>query len=530
VIGLAVVALVALAPAPVVAATPVRYDDHVVVTAWVDDEAELALLTRYAQQIWTERPGPGVVEALVSPWGMQRLATTAIEHQVRTSDVQGAIDRERERLAARPDPSAGGDAWFSDFRDLSEIQDKVAEWAVGDPERVTVETIGESLEGRPIALMRMGSQSADAPAVLFTGTMHAREWLATMSTMCVANTFATSTDPVVLDLLDRIAVLVVPMINPDGYVISWTSDRYWRKNARDGYGVDLNRNWDYQWAVVGSSSNPYDENFHGDAPFSEPETVAIRDLVVAETNLVAHIDFHSYSQLILRPWGFTYDAPPDEPVLAMLGQSLSDAMWDATSTDYPSIHAAELYPAAGAVDDWVYGERGIMGFTIEMRGDDFVVPPSQIDPACRENVAAALALATWAAADAPAGDDDGGGGDEGGETGHEPPADDDGDAGSDGNADDDASDDAADDANDDDASDDDANDDGDGTNDDDDVPDALPPTFGLGTGDPAGCGCASSHPTGATLWLVTLASWRRRRRAPSRAHDALDARTAFARR
>lgn len=521
-IGIAVVAMLALAPEFATARPVVRYDDHVVVTAWVDDDDDLAELTRLSQQIWTERPGPGVVEALVSPWGLERLAASSIAYEVRTTDVQQAVDLERERLRTRTDPTAGGDAWFSDFRDLAEIQDKVAQWAADDPDRVTVETIGESLEGRPIAALRLGSDAPDAPAVLFTGTMHAREWLATMSTMCVADTFVTSTDPVVLDLLDRIAVLIVPMINPDGYVISWTSDRYWRKNARDGYGVDLNRNWDYEWAVVGSSSDPYAEDYHGTSPFSEPETATLRDFITGEPNLVAHIDFHSYSQLILRPWGFTYDSPPDEPVLAMLGQDMSDAMWAATSTDYPSIHAAELYPAAGAIDDWVYGERGMMGFTIEMRGDDFVVPPSQIDPACRENVAAALALAAWAAQDAPP-SDDGGGEDDGGETGHDPPpSDDDGASNDDSSDDDDAP--GDDDAGTDGADDDGANDDDAG--DDDDVPDALPPGFGLGAGEPTACGCRSSDTSNAAAWLVTgLCLLRRRRAARGGAHRALASHT-----
>lgn len=506
VIGIAVAASLALAPE---AARPVvRYDDHVVVSAWVDDEDELLRLTHFATQIWTERPGPGVVDALVSPWGLQRLAASSIAYEIRATDVQRSVDLERDRLRGRADPTAGGDAWFSDFRDLSEIQDKIADWAAGDPDRVTVETIGESLEGRPIAALRLGSSAADAPAVLFTGTMHAREWLATMSTMCVADTFATSTDPVVLDLLDRIAVLIVPVINPDGYVISWTSDRYWRKNARDGYGVDLNRNWGYQWAVVGSSSDPYAEDYHGTGAFSEPETVALRDFILSEPNLVAHIDFHSYSQLILRPWGFTYDAPPEEPTLSMLGQGMSDAMWAATSTDYPSIHAAELYPAAGAIDDWVYGERGLMGFTIEMRGDDFVVPPSQIDPACRENVAAALALAQWAAQDAPPSDD--GGEDDGGETGHDPPPGEDDDEG----AGDDVDDDGGADDNTDDGGTGSHDEDDDGENDDgDDVPDALPPTFGLGAGEPLGCGCRAEDTRGVAPLLVTAVWLLRRRRA-----------------
>jgi MYXO-CTERM domain-containing protein len=498
-VGSLIVSLLALLPGT----ERVRYDGHAIVTAWVDDDAELATLRRVADELWSEHPGPGAVDARIAPARMAALERSGIEFTVRVADVQAQVDAEHTRLATRG-PIEGG-TWFSDFRDLAEIEAKVDELAAADPERVQIETIGESLEGRPIRALRIGHAADDAPAVLYSGTMHAREWLATMVTMCVADTFATSTDAAVLDVLDRIAVWVVPVVNPDGYEISWSYDRYWRKNARDGYGVDLNRNWAYQWAVVGSSSDPYAEDYHGDGPFSEPESTALRDLMIAQPQLVAHVDFHSYSQLILRPWGYTYDAPPDEASLAMLGQRMSDAMWSATQTDYPSIHAAELYPAAGAVDDWAYGERGLMAFTIEMRGDDFVVPPSQIDPACRENVAAAIAIAQWAAEMAPQGGDDDGGAEESGggeDTGHEPPTDPGGD-GESGGGDDGTGGDIEDDGDGGEGGEDDGGDGGD--------PDALPPGFGLGVGDASGCGCRSTSSSAAWMIAIAFAIARRRR-------------------
>ena len=492
-------ALLALGPS---SPPHVRYDDHAIVTAWVENDDELAMLRRIADELWSERPGPGAVDARIAPGRMQQLRATGLEFEIRISNVQSQIDLERARLTSSP--TAHGADWFSDFRDLSEIQAKLQDMVAAAPDRVELQTIGESLEGRPIEALRIGYAATSAPAVLYTGTMHAREWLATMATMCVANTFATSDDPAVLDLIERVGVWVVPVINPDGYEISWTSDRYWRKNARDGYGVDLNRNWGYQWALVGSSADPYEENYHGEGPFSEPESAALRDFMIEQPGIAAHIDFHSYSQLILRPWGYGYDIPADEATLSLLGQQMSDAMWAATSTDYPSIHAAELYPAAGAVDDWSYGERGVMSFTIEMRGDDFVVPPSQIDPACRENVAAALAVAQWVAQMTPP-SDDGGASDE---TGHEPPPHDEGgDTSADGGG---TAGDGANASADDNGGDGGGDDEGDGNGDGGDA-DALPPGFGLGAGEGEGCACGSD-PRGAPWGLAVLLFVRRRRR------------------
>jgi hypothetical protein len=482
----------------VLAAVPVRYDDHAVVTAWVDDEAELAMLRTIAEELWSEHPGPGAIDARNAPARLAELDAAGIAHVVRIANVQTQIDAERERLAALADPQTA--TWFDDFREYDEVMAKVDELAAAAPDSVQVLDVGSSLEGRAIKGLRIGTAGDDAPAVLYSGTMHAREWLATMVAMCVADRFV-SDDATVADLLDRIVVYVVPVINPDGYVYSWTADRYWRKNVRDGYGVDLNRNWDYQWAVVGASDDPFAEDYLGDAPFSEPESSALRDMILAHPQIAAHIDFHSFSQLVLRPWGYSYDLPSDEATLAMLGDSMSEAMWNATSTDYASIHASELYPAAGAVDDWGYGTQGIMAFTIELRGDDFVVPPSQIAPACDESIAAALALAAWVAGAAPPASDDGNSDTSaGGDEGHDPPPDhgtgseganDEGtsaalDEGDDGSAHDDAS-----------------HDDGAPSN-------VLPPGYGLG-GDAMGCACTIDR-NGTIPWIAFVLLLLRRRR------------------
>lgn len=478
----------------------VRYDEHAIVTAWVDDEAELARLRGIAEELWTEHPGPGTIDARIAPSRLAELDAAGIAYAVRIANVQQKLDDEHARLAAAPDPQSA--TWFDDFRDYDAVMTQLDAMVAAAPDHVELVEVGSSLEGRAIRALRIGTAGDDAPAVLFSGTMHAREWLATMVTMCVADTFA-GDDATAADLRDRIVVWVVPVINPDGYEYSWSSDRYWRKNTRDGYGVDLNRNWDYAWATVGASSDPYAEDYHGEAPFSEPESAALRDFIVARPQLAAHIDFHSFSQLVLRPWGYTYDAPSDEATLAMLGSRMSDAMWNATSTDYQSIHAAELYPAAGAVDDWGYGDQGIMSFTIELRGDDFVVPPSQIAPACDESVAAALELAAWVAEGVPpVGGDEGSGDGTAGDDGDEPPphATEGGVDGTEGTVGEvDGGGDAA--------GDDDGTADG-GTRD--DAGNVLPPGYGLGS-DASGCACTSVR--GDAPWLVVvLAPLVRRRR------------------
>jgi zinc carboxypeptidase len=482
----------------VLAAAPVRYDDHAVVTAWVDDEIELATLRSIAEELWSEHPGPGAIDARIAPGRLVELDAAGIAHVVRIANVQTKIDEEHARLVAAPDPQA--DAWYDDFRDYDAVMAKLDEIAAAHAGEVELVDVGDSLEGRAIKGLRIGTAAADAPAVLYTGTMHAREWLATMVTMCVVEALVGG-DAVAVDLRSRIGILVVPIINPDGYEYSWSTDRYWRKNTRDGYGVDLNRNWDYEWAVVGASDDPYAEDYHGPSAFSEPESSALRDFILAHPEITAHIDFHSFTQLVLRPWGYSYDIPADEATLSMLGDRMSDAIWNATSTDYPSIHASELYPAAGAVDDWGYGTQGIMAFTIELRGDDFVVSPSEIAPACAENVAAALELANWVAGDAPPQGTDDAGADTGGSEGHDPPPTHEttGQAGDDGTGGvlDDAGSEAP------------SDDDGNGGGSPGDRGNVLPPGYGLG-GDATGCACNHTNATPPFALLVAFALRRRR--------------------
>jgi carboxypeptidase T len=484
-----------------------RYDGHAIVRVHAPTRADLARVTAIAEDVWTHRPGPGAVDVRVAPERLAELRATGLRLEIRVADVQARVDEERDRLASRSDPAAGGD-FFSDFRDYDEVMAKLDALAASAPDLAEVVELGSSLDGRAIEGLRIGN--ADAPAVLYTGTMHAREWLATMVAMCVADHFVSGygSDAHVTELLDELEIVVVPMLNPDGYAVSWTSDRYWRKNTRDGYGVDLNRNFGYAWGGDGASGYPYDETFYGDGPFSEPESAALRDFVEGHGGFVAHIDFHSFAQLVLYPWGHTYDAAPDSADLASIASSMSSAMAVETGYDYTPIQGSDLYPASGVVDDWSYGEHGMMAFTIELRGNDFVVSPSQIAPACAENVAAALALADWAlehtgGAPDDGGSETGGGTDGAGDEHPDPTLDDDAgheDAGTTGNPDDDDAGEA--DANDED-------DDGDGGED----PDALPPGFGLADGQGSGCRFAPRHDRCALALLVVLAMAARRRRA-----------------
>ena len=179
-------------------------------------------------------------------------------------------------------------------------------WAAADS-LIHVDSVGASYEGRPILAVKIGAAADDPmrPNVLFLATHHAREWISTAVAMKLIRWLADSAGAA----LATHDVWVIPVENPDGYQYTFTNERYWRKNRRPNdngsYGVDPNRNYPAFWGIDewGSSGLQYAETYRGTAPASEPETQAIMAFHAAHPPVVA-VSYHSYSGLVLYPWGF----------------------------------------------------------------------------------------------------------------------------------------------------------------------------------------------------------------------------------
>src|SRR5918994_3106961 len=195
-----------------------------------------------------------------------------------------------------------------DLRQLGESQTEIAE----------LREIGRSLENRPIWALRIGERRATEHKLLFMGCHHAREWVSVEVPYLLAEHLVKNASQTpVGDWLQRGEIWVAPMVNPDGHEYSRTQDRLWRKNRRqnpDGsIGVDPNRNYGYMWGTLDvntSSHVPRDETYVGPRAFSEPETQAVRNVVAREL-FRGVITYHSFSQLILYPWGYTNKPAPD---------------------------------------------------------------------------------------------------------------------------------------------------------------------------------------------------------------------------
>lgn len=180
------------------------------------------------------------------------------------------------------------------------------------------------------------------------------------------------------------------------------NQRLWRKNRRlnagGSYGVDLNRNWDEHWGGEGSSGTPTSDTYRGTAPFSEPESKAVSSYCLANGPFAGAIDYHSYSQLVIRPWGWTTTPIPNDAEVKAVGDTMSARILSVNNVAYTSEAGWELYKTSGGANDWYYGDQAKIpySFTIELRDTGtygFQLPANQIKPTGAENWAAFLYFA-----------------------------------------------------------------------------------------------------------------------------------------
>jgi len=225
-----------------------------------------------------------------------------------------------------------------------------------------LDTIGYSLEGNPIFMLKISDNvlvDEDEPEICINGLIHAREPIGIEIVLYLmdALTGGYVTDPDIAQLVDNTEIFLIPMINPDGYLFNEFNNPegggMWRKNMRDNgdgsYGVDLNRNWGYNWAFDNrtSSSNPETQTYRGTEPFSEPETQVLRDWMNTR-DLTVVINYHSYGRISIAPWGFDGGIPnPD----LFIHNPIQDSIFNMNG-----------YPAAGgghngSALDWQYGEH-----------------------------------------------------------------------------------------------------------------------------------------------------------------------------
>ena len=323
--------------------------------------------------------------------------------------------RAESRVAARGTPS-GLPSGRTEYRQYVDYTDEMTGLAEAKPEIAREVTIGTSFEGRPIQGIEIAAdvEATDdgRPVYVNVGIHHAREWPSGEFPMEFAIDLVSGygADPRITALLEDVRVLIVPVVNPDGFLASRSygtsaidddsnatlpliiNDQaaYKRKNCRPtvpgqagltcaqrtNSGVDLNRNYGYYWGGPGSSTDVTSQSYRGTGPFSEPESEAVHQLSqsIHPTVFISNHTFTEDGKWLRQP-GF--DAPflpqdaigattPDEGAMKDLGDDMEAATGWTSERGYET-----LGDITGATEDWNYFAQGSYGYTPEARGSNF---------------------------------------------------------------------------------------------------------------------------------------------------------------
>ncbi len=323
---------------------------------------------------------------------LRALGLYRVTRHVEPKAAKGGL---RARAAAFP-------AADSNYHTYDEVTAETASIVAAYPSLVSRQSIGTTYQGRTIWALKVSDNVAtdeSEPEVLFTANQHAREHLTVEMAMYLLNELTSkyATDSRIKNVVDTREIWIIPTVNPDGaeFDVSTGSYAMWRKNRQPNsgstaIGTDLNRNWSFQWGCCGGSSGTFSsETYRGASAFSAPETQRVRDFVLSRRiggvqQIKTGIDFHTYSELVLWPYGYTTaDTTPTmtadvRNTFATLGQNL------AGTNGYTPEQASDLYIADGAIDDWLWGAEGIFGYTFEMyptTSNPGFYPPDEAIPA-----------------------------------------------------------------------------------------------------------------------------------------------------
>ncbi|GAA3461997.1 MULTISPECIES: M14 family metallopeptidase [Saccharothrix] len=286
-------------------------------------------------------------------------------------------DRVPGEVGAQDFPSG-----YTGYHNYAEMVSELNQAVSDHPNLLTLRSIGKSYQGRDIWAVKIsdnpGSDEAE-PEALFTCNQHAREHLTVEMCLHIVKRYTDNyaSNSTIRNTVDSREIWVIPSVNPDGaeYDIATGSFRAWRKNRQPNstaVGTDPNRNWGHQWGCCGGSSGSgSSDTYRGTAAFSAPEVARVRDftnsrVVGGVQQIKSHIDWHTYSELILWPYGYTYNdtAPGLDATQANVFQTMGRRM--AALNGYTPQQASDLYVTDGSVDDWMWAAHKIWSYTFEM--------------------------------------------------------------------------------------------------------------------------------------------------------------------
>ena len=342
------------------------------------------------------------------------LKEKSIDFRVKVEDLAVPIRKSLPKMMTSPTNDAEFD--FTRYHNTEEIYNW-CDATANSYDFFKVSSLGETFEGRDHKLVTISKNPSAEYNVVFLSAIHAREWISPASTIKFFNNLLTNPDYDIY--LENINWYWVPVMNPDGYEYTWTDDRLWRK-TRQVYnntfcvGADPNRNYPIEtedwYHSEGASDNPCSSTYRGMAPLQEKISGNldrfINSLKSEGKTIDAFMDVHSYSELMLFPFGYKYDYPDNYEDLYSIAESMVSKI-ESTKTSIPGgkwqygTTSDVLYVASGVTTDYLYERYDVKcSFTAELRpnGDDpdgygFIIPERYIIPVSEEMTNAYIDLA-----------------------------------------------------------------------------------------------------------------------------------------
>ncbi|KAJ6656347.1 hypothetical protein lerEdw1_003850 [Lerista edwardsae] len=323
------------------------------------------------------------------------LESNGIPYTILIKNLQDLLDEEKEAmLLARKSDRSTGKFSFSTYHTIEEIYSWMDNFVAENSNLVSKIQIGQSYEGRPIYVLKFSTGGENRPAIWIDTGIHSREWITQATGLWTAN-----------------------------------QNRMWRKTrsinpGSSCIGVDPNRNWDAGFGgkcvafikIValgaqlltsstnplvdcsgpGSSSNPCAETYHGAFPYSESEVKSIVDFILAHGNVKCVLSIHSYSQMLMYPYGYKSEPAPDHQELDDLARAAVSALTAVYGTKYTFGSTIDtIYQADGTTIDWSYDNGVKYSYTFELRDTGrygFLLPADEIIPTAEETWVALMKI------------------------------------------------------------------------------------------------------------------------------------------
>uniref|UniRef100_A0A2K6FAR1 Carboxypeptidase A3 n=1 Tax=Propithecus coquereli TaxID=379532 RepID=A0A2K6FAR1_PROCO len=399
--------------ATTLAIAPVRFDREKVIRVKPQDEKQANIIKDLAKTNEFDFWYPDAIHYVAAnvtvdfrvsekeSQSIQSALDNKMHYKILIHDLQEEIEKQFD---VKDIPSRHSYAKYNNWEKIVAWTEKMV---AKHPEMISRIKIGSTIEDNPLYVLKIGKGDKRRKFVFMDCGIHAQEWVS--PAFCQWFVYqATKTygkDKIMTKLLDQMNFYVLPVFNVDGYIWSWTKNCMWRKNRSKNknskcIGTDLNRNFNASWNSFPDTKNPCKETYKGPTPESEKETKAVIDFIRSHLKSIkVYITFHSYSQMLLFPYGYTSKLPPNHKDLAKVAKIATDVL----STQYETRYIygpikSTIYPISSSSSDWAYdlGIKYTFAFELRDKGKfGFLLAESQIKPTCKETMLAVKFIAKY---------------------------------------------------------------------------------------------------------------------------------------